>query len=85
MTWSESAAALTLAVSPTLVPTLTDGTNLTLGFATERGPAYVVQRVNSLEEAGWQALTNISGTGSPVSAYDTLATNRMRVYRVQIQ
>ncbi len=78
-------AALTLAVSPTIASPGFDGPTFTLTFPTEAGPAYRVEYKHSLDDPSWQLLTNLNGTGSPVTVTDADPASATRFYRIRLQ
>ena len=78
-------ANLTLAVSPAIgSPGFAAGT-CTFSFPTEVGPAYLVEYKYSLDDPSWQVLTNVPGTGGPITITDNDQTNPAKFYRIQVQ
>jgi endonuclease/exonuclease/phosphatase family metal-dependent hydrolase len=78
-------AKLTLAVSPAIRLPSSDSANFTLSFPTEAGPTYTVEYKFSLDDTSWQVLTNVLGTGLPITITDNGLTNEMKFYRVRVQ
>jgi hypothetical protein len=78
-------ASLTLAVSPAIgSPGFASGA-CTFSFPTELGPAYLVEFKYSLDDPLWQMLTNVPGTGAPVTITDNDPANPAKFYRIQVQ
>jgi Immunoglobulin domain len=78
-------ASLTLAVSPAIgSPDFASGT-CTFSLPTELGPAYLVEYKYSLDDPLWQMLTNVPGTGAPVTITDNDLANPAKFYRIQVQ
>jgi hypothetical protein len=78
-------ASLTLAVLPAIgSPGFASGA-CTFSFPTELGPAYLVEYKYSLDDPLWQMLTNVSGTGAPVTITDNDLANPAKFYRIQVQ
>jgi hypothetical protein len=78
-------ANLTLAVSPAIgSPGFASGI-CTFSFPTELGPAYVIQYKYNLDDPSWQVLTNVPGTGGPITITDNDQANPVRFYRIQVQ
>jgi len=61
--------------------------NNTLGltFATQTGPTYYLQYENSLTANNWQALTNVAGTGGPLTLNIPIGTSAMQYFRLMVQ
>jgi endonuclease/exonuclease/phosphatase family metal-dependent hydrolase len=78
-------ARLTPAASPIIGSPGLDSANFTLSFPTEAGPTYTVEYKFSLDETSWQVLTNVPGTGLPITITDNGLTNEMKFYRVRVQ
>jgi regulation of enolase protein 1 (concanavalin A-like superfamily) len=78
-------ANLTLAVSPAIsLPGFASGA-CTFSFPTELGPAYLVEYKYSLDDPLWQMLTNVPGTGAPITITDNDPANPAKFYRIQVQ
>jgi len=60
---------------------LISGSNFTFSFATQLGQAYVVQAADSSIDPGWNAVTNVTGTGMTFTVADPITTAQ-RFYRV---
>ena len=56
-----------------------------LTFPTQPGPVYRVERKNDLDGSPWQLVTNVTGTGAPVTVTDDSATGGSRFYRIQVR
>ncbi len=80
-----SPAQLVLAAQPTVSSPSLDVSGFSLTFTTEAGPVYTVEHKDDLEASGWQLLTNVTGTGVPITVTDEAATNASRYYRIQVQ
>ncbi len=78
-------AKLTLAVSPSISVVGFDSAGFTLTFPTEIGPGYAVKYKYSLDGPAWQVLTNVAGTGLPISVTDYDSANAMKIYRVEVR
>jgi hypothetical protein len=78
-------ARLTLAASPAIASPSIDSAGFMLSFPTEAGPTYAVEYKFSFDDPSWQVLTNVSGTGLPVTINDDAPTNAMKLYRVRVQ
>jgi regulation of enolase protein 1 (concanavalin A-like superfamily) len=78
-------ANLTLAVAPAINSLGFASGTRTFTFPTELGPAYVVQYKYSLNDPSWQVLTNVPGTGGPITITDNDQTNPVKFYRLQVQ
>jgi hypothetical protein len=78
-------AKLTPAISPTISSPSLDSANFTLSFPTEAGPTYAVEYKLSLDDEYWQVLTNVPGTGLPITITDNGLTNTMKFYRIRVQ
>ena len=79
------AADLTLAVLPAIVSPGFDSGICIFSFPTELGRAYVVEYEYSLDDPSWQVLTNIPGTGGPITITDNDPANPVKLYRIQVQ
>jgi regulation of enolase protein 1 (concanavalin A-like superfamily) len=78
-------ASLTPAVSPAIgSPGFASGA-CTFSFPTELGPAYLVEYKYSLDDPSWLVLTNVPGTGAPVTITDNDLANPAKFYRIQVQ
>jgi len=83
-----SATNVALVAAKELQPSaLTLGSNrFSFSFSSESGFSYVVEYTDALGPAAlWQTLTNLSGTGSILSAVDPSANVPKRFYRVRFQ
>jgi hypothetical protein len=73
---------------PTAV-TITDpnrsGTTVTFNFLSQAGHNHRVEFKNTLNDALWQVLTNIAGTGSTVTVTNLDATTETRFYQIVTQ
>ena len=73
-------------VTPPTAVTITNpnrtGTTVTFDFLSQSGHNHRVEYKNTLNDASWQVLTNIAGTGSPVTVTDDTATPDSRFYQV---
>jgi len=78
-------AKLMPAASPTITALSFDATGFSLSFPTEAGPNYAVEYSLNLDSPSWQVLTNVGGTGLPISIVDPGPTNAMKFYRVHVQ
>jgi uncharacterized lipoprotein YddW (UPF0748 family) len=78
-------AVLTLAVSPTITSPGFNGSAFTLTFSTEVGLPYRVEYKYSLDDSSWQLLTNLDGTGSPVTVTDPDPAPATKFYRIWVQ
>jgi regulation of enolase protein 1 (concanavalin A-like superfamily) len=78
-------ANLTLAVSPALGSLAVAAGTCAFSFPTELGPAYVVQYKYSLADPSWLVLTNLPGTGGPVTITDSDQTSPVKFFRIQVQ
>ena len=79
------AADLTLAVSPAIVSPGFDSGTCIFSFPTELGPAYLVEYKYTLDDPSWQVLTNIPGTGGPITTTDNDPASPVKFYPIQIQ
>ena len=78
-------ASLTLAVSPAIgSPGVASGA-CTFSLPTELGPTYLVEYKYSLDDPSWLVLTNVPGTGAPVTITDNDPANPAKFYRIQVQ
>ena len=78
-------AYLTQAVQPSLsLSKISHGTGY-LTFSTQFGPVYALDYKINLKDPAWQEITNLNGTGSPMTVTDNSMTNSTRFYRVQVQ
>ena len=78
-------ARLTPAASPIIGSPGLDSASFTLSFPTEAGPTYTVEYKFILDDTSWQVLTNVPGTGLPITITDNGPTNEMKFYRVRVQ
>ena len=78
-------ATLTVLQPPVITGVALQSAGFTLTFPTETGPAYAVQYKYSLDDSAWQLLTNVAGTGLPLSITDYDLTNAMKLYRVEVR
>lgn len=73
-------------VTPPTAVTITNpnrtGTTVTFDFLSQSGHNHRVEYKNTLNDASWLVLTNIAGTGSPVTVTDDTATPDTRFYQV---
>lgn len=67
---------------PTTLAVATDGTSVTLVFATESGGTYEVQASPALRPAAWTPLRTVVGDGTPASISEPL-TGDTRFFRVE--
>lgn len=81
-----SASVLSLQPAPPALR-IQDGapSGLELAFDTVWGPAYALEFRTNLNQANWQTLTNIAGTGAPVTVTHPLPASASGFYRVRIQ
>jgi len=78
-------ARLTQAVQPSLaLSRISLGTGY-LTFSTEFGPMYALEYKNALKDPVWLEITNVNGTGSPVTVAENNLTNSTRFYRIQVR
>jgi hypothetical protein len=78
-------ANLTLAVSPAIgSPGFASGA-CAFSFPTELGPAYLVEYKYALDDPSWLVLTNVPGTGTPITITDNDPANPAKFYRIQVQ
>jgi hypothetical protein len=76
---------LALVVSPAIAsPGFASGI-CTSSFPTELGRAYLVEYEYSLDDPSWPVLTNIPGTGGPITITDNDPANPVKLYRIQVQ
>ena len=62
------------------------GTTASITFTTVSGLTYTVQYENHLDDSVWTPiLPSVSGTGSPMTVNDTVATAGTRFYRVRVE
>ena len=78
-------ANLMVAVSPAIGSLGFASGTCAFSFPTELGPTYVVQYKYSLDDSSWLVLTNVPGTGAPITITDTDPINPAKFYRVQVQ
>jgi hypothetical protein len=78
-------ANLTVAVPPAIGSLGFASGTCSFNFPTELGPTYVVQYKYSLDDSSWLVLTNVPGTGAPITITDTDPINPAKFYRVQVQ
>ena len=81
---TSSVVNLTIAAQPTITNSLS-GSTLSLSFASEIGPKYVVEWKGALTNGAWNQLATNSGTGSPITVSDSTLTDAQRYYRVRMQ
>jgi len=82
--WNYS-LALTGSASPTLVasnPRLSSS-GLSVSVQTESGKAYALQYKDSLTDATWTTMPQVSGTGGVITLNGPLGPNGHRFYRVE--
>jgi hypothetical protein len=81
---STPAATLTLATQPSITLPGFAGTNFSLSYGSQVGPAYVVDFKTNLADAAWKPLKTNNGTGGIINV--TVATNTVSgFYRVRLQ
>jgi len=78
-------ARLTPAASPTIAVVGFDAAGFTLSFPTEVGPSYTVESKHSLDDLSWEVLTNVVGTGLPITISDPEPTDGTKFYRIHLQ
>jgi hypothetical protein len=71
-------------------PRLSAGINVnnnTIGltFFTQPGPTYHLEYENSLTANNWQTLTNVAGTGGPLTLNILIGTSVMQYFRLRVQ
>jgi endonuclease/exonuclease/phosphatase family metal-dependent hydrolase len=73
----------------TLPPNLTvvgiDSSGLTLSFPSQNGLSYAVEFKHGADDPDWQVLTNVLGSGLPVTVTDADTTSVLKLYRVSVQ
>jgi len=81
---TSTTASLTHALRPLNLLTVTNFHSLILGFTSEFGPNYFIDYKTDLTKQAWTPLTNVTGTGLPITITDS-ATNASRFYRIRLQ
>jgi autotransporter-associated beta strand protein len=76
---------LTQAVRPSFLPSRLNGTTISMSFPTELGPVYVVEYNGTVDDATWQVLNTLNGTGNNELVTDTIANALTRFYRIRMQ
>jgi endonuclease/exonuclease/phosphatase family metal-dependent hydrolase len=78
-------ATLTVLQPPVITTFGFDSAGFTLTFPTETGPGYRVEYKYSLDDPSWQVLTNVAGTGLPITITDYEPSLAMKLYRVEVR
>lgn len=78
-------ALLSPAVPPSIRPVSLNSGTLTIAFPTELGPTYIIEYKFDLEDAFWQELKRIAGTGQAGTITDNGLTTTRKFYRVRLQ
>ncbi len=81
---TSTVANLTLAQQPTVTNALS-GSTLSLTFATEVGPQYVLEWKSDLTNAAWLGVITNNGSGSPITIPTSTSPDPQRFYRVRMQ
>lgn len=77
-------ATLTFAVSPSITSPARAGSNFTLSFGTEVGPAYVLDYKSAITNAVWVPVGTNVGTGGVLSVTNT-SIGSQGYYRIRLQ
>ena len=78
-------ARLSIAVSPMIVSPNFNSGSFRLTFPTELGPTYEVEYKQDLNAPSWQLLTNVIGTGSPLTITNSSGTSATKFYRIKVR
>ena len=78
-------ALLSPAVPPSIGPVSINLGTLTVAFPTQLGPTYIVEYKFDLDDAFWQELTRVAGTGQAATIMDNGLTSARKFYRVRLQ
>jgi len=83
VTNTSTAGTLTIANNP-VITNATSGGDFSMTFPSEVGPKYVVEYKYALTNGAWIVLSNVAGTGTPITV-PVAQTNAQQFFRVRMQ